>query len=350
MRSLSQLLNEQKPLKFSMEFMDYLETELDKNKYNSQRGLVEKQIISSVASKNWNNTDYNFYISSFANMFGFRLLLDSDDNVIDFTNNADYFEYRRGFVCKFERASENAKSVLAAVYNKHGDRVLDLESNIDMYRDSKLEIIHAGCGDFALLSVNNSGKVYGKIHKDFELYRIDNDEKWIKIQEFEADSYRIFETVKDSERAGDRREFKPYIEYVSMENPDDVPELRYINRTNEKRSGYSGITLTIPVKHLLNLETGMELVYVEIGYAKEALIKSNNKTVNKLIKQTRKTSVDLDVIDALEKYQYNELIGHGRNPVGVHGLKIDELTRRNVETLNLLKILHKKYILGELRV
>ena len=88
-------------------------------------------------------------------------------------------------------------------------------------------------------------------------------------------------------------------------------------------------------------------MYVEIGYAKEALIRSNNKAVDKLIKQARKTGV---FIDDLEKYQYNELTGHGRNPVGVHGLKVDDLSRRNVEDIVLFKLLHKKYILGEIRV
>lgn len=350
MRTLNQLLNEQKPLKFSMEFMNCVEEELDKNKYNSQRGELERQLVSLVTSKDWSNTDYNLFMSGFIGVSGFKMLLDKDNNVIDLVNNVDYFEYRHGFVCKFVKSSDNTKAMLVAVYNKNGVKVLDLEKDIDLYKNSTLEIIHAGCGDFALLSTNNTGRTFGKIHKDFELYRIDNDEKWIRIKEFEADSYKIFETVKDSERAGGHREFKPYIEYISMENPDNIPELKYINKTNEKRSGYSGITLTIPVKCLLNLETGEELMYVEIGYAKEALIRSNNKTVDKLIKQTRKTSVDLDVIDALEQYQYNELIGYGKNPVGVHGLKIDDLTRRNVENISLIRLLNEKYILGEIKV
>lgn len=333
-----------------MEFMDCLESELDKNKYNSQRGLVEKQIVSEAASKDWSNTGYNLFMSGFIGVPGFKMLLDKDNNVIDLVNNVDYFEYRHGFVCKFVKSSNNTKAMLVAVYNRNGVKVLDLEKDMNLYRNSTLEVIHAGCGDFALLSTNNTGRTFGKIHKDFELYKIDNDEKWIKIKEFEADSYKIFETVKDNERAGGHREFKPYIEYVSMENPDNIPELKYLNKTNEKRSGWCGVTLTIPVKCLLNLETGEELMYVEIGYAKEALIKSSNKAVDKLIKQTRKTSVDIDVIDALEQYQYNELIGYGKNPVGVHGLKIDDLTRRNVESISLLRLFHKKYILGEIRV
>lgn len=333
-----------------MEFMDFVEEELDKNKYNSQREELERQLVSLAASKDWSNTDYNLFMSGFIGVSGFKMLLDKDNNVIDIVNNVDYFEYRHGFVCKFVKVDDKTKVMLVAVYNKNGVKVLDLENDIDLYKNSDLEIIHAGCGDFALLSTNNTGRTFGKIHKDFELYKIDNDERWIKIKEFEADSYRIFETVKNKDSVGGLREFKTYIEYICMENPDDVPELKYINKTDEKRSGYSGITLTIPVKCLLNLETGEELMYAEIGYVKEALIRSNNMAVDKLIKKTRKTSVDLDVIDALEKYQYNELIGYGKNPVGVHGLKIDDLTRRNVENISLIRLLNKKYILGEIRV
>ena len=329
MRSLSQLLNGQKPLKFSMEFMDFVEEELSNNKYNSQRGSVERQIVSLAASKDWSHTGHNLFMSGFSGVTGFKLLLDKDNNVIDYVDNADYFEYRHEFVCKFVKAENDKRAMLVAVYNSNGVKVLDLESDLNLYRNSDLEIIHASCGDFALLSTNNTGRTIGKIHEDFELFSIDND-KWVRIKKFEADSYKVFETVKNKDNVGGLREFKPYIEYICMENPDNVPELKYINKTNERRSGWCGMTWTIPVKYLLNLETGEELVYVEIGYAKEALIRSNNKAVDKLIKQSRKTGV---FIDDLEKYQYNELTGHGRNPVGVHGLKVD-----------------KKYILGEIRV
>lgn len=346
MRSLSQLLNGQKPLKFSMEFMGFVEEELSNNKYNSQRGSVERQIVSLAASKDWSHTGYNLFMSGFSGVTGFKLLLDKDNNVIDYVDNADYFEYRHGFVCKFVKAENDKRSMLAAVYNSNGVKVLDLESDLNLYRNSDLEIIHAGCGDFALLSTNNTGRTIGKIHEDFELFSIDND-KWVRIKEFEADSYKVFETVKNKDNVGGLREFKPYIEYICMENPDNVPELKYINKTNERRSGWCGMTWTIPVKYLLNLETGEELVYVEIGYAKEALIRSNDEAVDKLIKQSRKTGV---FIDELEKYQYNELTGHGRNPVGVHGLKVDDLSRRSVENIVLFKLLHKKYILGEIRV
>ena len=346
MRSLSQLLNGQKPLKFSMEFMDFVEEELSNNKYNSQRGSVERQIISLAASKDWSHTGYNLFMSGFSGVTGFKLLLDKDNNVIDYVDNADYFEYRHGFVCKFVKAENDKRAMLVAVYNSNGVKVLDLESDLNLYRNSDLEIIHASCGDFALLSTNNTGRTIGKIHEDFELFSIDND-KWVRIKKFEADSYKVFETVKNKDNVGGLREFKPYIEYICMENPDNVTELKYINKTNERRSGWCGMTWTIPVKYLLNLETGEELVYVEIGYAKEALIRSNNKAVDKLIKQSRKTGV---FIDDLEKYQYNELTGHGRNPVGVHGLKVDDLSRRSVENIVLFKLLHKKYILGEIRV
>ena len=346
MRSLSQLLNGQKPLKFSMEFMDFVEEELSNNKYNSQRGSVERQIISLAASKDWSHTGYNLFMSGFSGVTGFKLLLDKDNNVIDYVDNADYFEYRHGFVCKFVKADNDKRAMLVAVYNSNGVKVLDLESDLNLYRNSDLEIIHASCGDFALLSTNNTGRTIGKIHEDFELFSVSND-KWVRIKKFEADSYKVFETVKNKDNVGGLREFKPYIEYICMENPDNVPELKYINKTNERRSGWCGMTWTIPVKYLLNLETGEELVYVEIGYAKEALIRSNNKAVDKLIKQSRKTGV---FIDDLEKYQYNELTGHGRNPVGVHGLKVDDLSRRSVENIVLFKLLHKKYILGEIRV
>lgn len=347
MRSLSQLLNGQKPLKFSMEFMDFVEEELSKNRYNSQRGSVEKQILSLAASKDWSHTDYNLFMSGYSGVTGFKLLLDKDDNVIDYADNADYFEYRYGFVLKFEKADGATKAMLTSVHNRDGVKVLDLKSDLNLYRNSGLEIIHAGCGDFALLSTNNTGRTIGKIHEDFELFSIDNDGKWVRVKKFEADSYRVFETVKNKDNAGGLKEFKPYIEYVCMENPDDVPELKYINKTDEKRSGWSGFTWTIPVKYLLNLETGEELVYAEVGYAKEALIRSNDKAVDKLIKQVRKTG---GFVGELEKYQYNELIGYGKNPVGVHGLKVDELSRRNVENIVLFKMLHKKYILGEIRV
>ena len=346
MRSLSQLLNGQKPLKFSMEFMDFVEEELSNNKYNSQRGSVERQIVSLAASKDWSHTGYNLFMSGFSGVTGFKLLLDKDNNVIDYVDNADYFEYRHEFVCKFVKAENDKRAMLVAVYNSNGVKVLDLESDLNLYRNSDLEIIHASCGDFALLSTNNTGRTIGKIHEDFELFSIDND-KWVRIKKFEADSYKVFETVKNKDNVGGLREFKPYIEYICMENPDNVTELKYINKTNERRSGWCGMTWTIPVKYLLNLETGEELVYVEIGYAKEALIRSNNKAVDKLIKQSRKTGV---FIDDLEKYQYNELTGHGRNPVGVHGLKVDDLSRRSVENIVLFKLLHKKYILGEIRV
>lgn len=346
MRSLSQLLNGQKPLKFSMEFMGFVEEELSNNKYNSQRGSVERQIVSLAASKDWSHTGYNLFMSGFSGVTGFKLLLDKDNNVIDYVDNADYFEYRHGFVCKFVKAENDKRSMLVAVYNSNGVKVLDLESNLNLYRNSDLEIIHASCGDFALLSTNNTGRTIGKIHEDFELFSVNND-KWVRIKKFEADSYKVFETVKNKDNVGGLREFKPYIEYICMENPDNVPELKYINKTNERRSGWCGMTWTIPVKYLLNLETGEELVYVEIGYAKEALIRSNDKAVDKLIKQSRKTGV---FIDELEKYQYNELTGHGRNPVGVHGLKVDDLSRRSVENIVLFKLLHKKYILGEIRV
>lgn len=346
MRSLSQLLNGQKPLKFSMEFMDFVEEELSNNKYNSQRGSVERQIVSLAASKDWSHTGHNLFMSGFSGVTGFKLLLDKDNNVIDYVDNADYFEYRHEFVCKFVKAENDKRAMLVAVYNSNGVKVLDLESDLNLYRNSDLEIIHASCGDFALLSTNNTGRTIGKIHEDFELFSIDND-KWVRIKKFEADSYKVFETVKNKDNVGGLREFKPYIEYICMENPDNVPELKYINKTNERRSGWCGMTWTIPVKYLLNLETGEELVYVEIGYAKEALIRSNNKAVDKLIKQSRKTGV---FIDDLEKYQYNELTGHGRNPVGVHGLKVDDLSRRSVENIVLFKLLHKKYILGEIRV
>ena len=346
MRSLSQLLNGQKPLKFSMEFMGFVEEELSNNKYNSQRGSVERQIVNLAASKDWSHTGYNLFMSGFSGVTGFKLLLDKDNNVIDYVDNADYFEYRHGFVCKFVKAENDKRSMLVAVYNSDGVKVLDLESDLNLYRNSDLEIIHASCGDFALLSTNNTGRTIGKIHEDFELFSVNND-KWVRIKKFEADSYKVFETVKNKDSVGGLREFKPYIEYICMENPDNVPELKYINRTNERRSGWCGMTWTIPVKYLLNLETGEELVYVEIGYAKEALIRSNDKAVDKLIKQSRKTGV---FIDDLEKYQYNELTGHGRNPVGVHGLKVDDLSRRSVENVVLFKLLHKKYILGEIRV
>ena len=346
MRSLSQLLNGQKPLKFSMEFMNFVEEELSNNKYNSQRGSVERQIVSLAASKDWSHTGYNLFMSGFSGVTGFKLLLDKDNNVIDYVDNADYFEYRHGFVCKFVKAENDKRAMLVAVYNSNGVKVLDLESDLNLYRNSDLEIIHASCGDFALLSTNNTGRTIGKIHEDFELFSIDND-KWVRIKKFEADSYKVLETVKNKDNVGGLREFKPYIEYICMENPDNVPELKYINKTNERRSGWCGMTWTIPVKYLLNLETGEELVYVEIGYAKEALIRSNNKAVDKLIKQSRKTGV---FIDDLEKYQYNELTGHDRNPVGVHGLKVDDLSRRSVENIVLFKLLHKKYILGEIRV
>ena len=346
MRSLSQLLNGQKPLKFSMEFMDFVEEELSNNKYNSQRGSVERQIVSLAASKDWSHTGHNLFMSGFSGVTGFKLLLDKDNNVIDYVDNADYFEYRHGFVCKFVKAENDKRAMLVAVYNSNGVKVLDLESDLNLYRNSDLEIIHASCGDFALLSTNNTGRTIGKIHEDFELFSVSND-KWVRIKKFEADSYKVLETVKNKDNVGGLREFKPYIEYICMENPDNVPELKYINKTNERRSGWCGMTWTIPVKYLLNLETGEELEYVEIGYAKEALIRSNNKAVDKLIKQSRKTGV---FIDDLEKYQYNELTGHGRNPVGVHGLKVDDLSRRSVENIVLFKLLHKKYILGEIRV
>lgn len=330
-----------------MEFMDFVEEELSKNKYSSQNGSIEKKILSLAASKDWSHTNYNLFMSGYSGVTGFKLLLDKDDNVIDHVNNADYFEYRHGFVLKFEKADGATKAMLVAVYNKDGVKVLDLKSDLNLYRNSGLEIIHAGCGDFALLSTNNTGRTIGKIHEDFELFSIDSDDKWIKIKKFEADSYRTFETVKNKDNVGGLREFKPYIEYVCMENLDDVPELKYINKTNEKRSGWCGMTWTIPVKYLLNLETGEELVYAEIGYAKEVPIRSNDKAVDKLIKQARKTGA---YSDELEKYQYNELIGYGRNPVGVHGLKVDDLSRRNVEDIVLFKQLHKKYILGEIRI
>lgn len=329
-----------------MEFMGFVEEELSNNKYNSQRGSVERQIVSLAASKDWSHTGYNLFMSGFSGVTGFKLLLDKDNNVIDYVDNADYFEYRHGFVCKFVKAENDKRAMLVAVYNSNGVKVLDLESDLNLYRNSDLEIIHASCGDFALLSTNNTGRTIGKIHEDFELFSVSND-KWVRIKKFEADSYKVFETVKNKDNVGGLREFKPYIEYICMENPDNVPELKYINKTNERRSGWCGMAWTIPVKYLLNLETGEELVYVEIGYAKEALIRSNDKAVDKLIKQSRKTGV---FIDDLEKYQYNELTGHGRNPVGVHGLKVDDLSRRSVENIVLFKLLHKKYILGEIRV
>ena len=163
MRSLSQLLNGQKPLKFSMEFMGFVEEELSNNKYNSQRGSVERQIVSLAASKDWSHTGYNLFMSGFSGVTGFKLLLDKDNNVIDYVDNADYFEYRHGFVCKFVKAENDKRSMLVAVYNSNGVKVLDLESDLNLYRNSDLEIIHASCGDFALLSTNNTGRTIGKI-------------------------------------------------------------------------------------------------------------------------------------------------------------------------------------------
>ena len=74
------------------------------------------------------------------------------------------------------------------------------------------------------------------------------------------------------------------------------------------------------------------------------------KSIKDVFTKAKENAPSIVFIDELEKYQYNELTGHGRNPVGVHGLKVDDLSRRSVENIVLFKLLHKKYILGEIRI